>query len=364
MISSEDLSSQQRARLLRVGTLGAGTFVHLMVCWTVWSIGYMSIGAMELAALTSIAFAGFVFLALLIGIEWNLTLDDPDMAVPQMLWALTTVIITSHFALELKPVVLLSGLALVVTGAARLTRNQQVMVAVYGLGLYLVSVLMLQQVSSMGWVTESVIMIAFGMVLVIGPALYRFERRLVESTITSKNQELAEALAQIREMAVRDELTGVFNRRHLLEVLEHEKALADRSEYGFSVCYVDLDFFKKVNDRFGHGTGDDVLHGFAELATDVCREVDCVARIGGEEFVIMMSATRQHDAVNGARRLAERLREMPVSRREPRFRITASMGITEYQPGETVQQMLDRADRALYEAKRTGRNKVVVAGAN
>ena len=155
-------------------------------------------------------------------------------------------------------------------------------------------------------------------------------------------------------MAVRDELTGVYNRRHLMEVLAHEKAMADRSEYVFSVCFVDLDFFKKVNDRFGHATGDEVLKKFA-------REVDCVARIGGEEFVLVLSGTSQSDAVRGAERLAEGLRDMLVTQNEPRFRITASIGITQYRRGDTIQQMLDRADRALYDAKRTGRNKTVVA---
>lgn len=361
MIGSDDISSQQKSRLLRVATLCAGTFVHLIVCWTVWSIGHLALSPLGLVALTSVALAGFLMIALLIGVEWNLTLEDPDMALAQMVWALTVVVVTSHFAVELKAVVLLSGLAMVVMGASRLSRNQQVMLAIYGLGLYLASVTMLHQAGTMGWVTETVVMMAFGLVLVFGPALYRFERTLMESAITSKNEELSLALEQIREMAVRDELTGLHNRRHLMDVLNHEKAIADRRGYGFSVCFLDLDYFKKVNDRFGHSTGDEVLRSFAGLAEEVSREVDCVARIGGEEFVILMSDTRQHHAVTGAKRLAERLREMQVTRREPRFRITASIGITEYQPGESIQDMLDRADRALYDAKRTGRNKIVVA---
>lgn len=361
MAASQEIISQQRTRILRVATLGVGIFIHLMVCWTVWSIGHMSIGAAEFAGLSSLSIAGFLFLALLIGLEWNLTLEDPDMAVAQMIWALTVVVITSHFALDLKPVVLMSGLAMVVMGANRLSRSQQILVAGYGLFLYMLSVSYLSNVTGMGWVTEAVIIIAFGLVLVSGPALYRFERSVIETAITDKNRELGHALAQIREMAVRDELTGVYNRRHLMEVLAHEKAMADRSEYVFSVCFVDLDFFKKVNDRFGHATGDEVLKKFARVAEQVTREVDCVARIGGEEFVLVLSGTSQSDAVRGAERLAEGLRDMLVTQNEPRFRITASIGITQYRRGDTIQQMLDRADRALYDAKRTGRNKTVVA---
>ncbi|MBT4494315.1 MAG: GGDEF domain-containing protein [Gammaproteobacteria bacterium] len=362
MAVQQDTSTQQKARVYRVATLGAGIFVHLIVCWTVLSIGSMSITALEFLALASLSAAGFLLIALLIGIEWNLTLEDPDMAVPQMIWALTVVIITSHYALELKPVVLLSGLAMIVMGANRLTRSQQIFVATYGLLIYMLSVFFLTTIDSLGWVTEMVLMIAFGLVLGFGPALYQFERNIIENLITDKNEELGRALEQIKELAIRDELTGVFNRRHMLEVLDHEKALADRKNYDFSVCYVDLDYFKKVNDKFGHATGDSVLKNFSRVAEQVTREVDCVARIGGEEFILVLSGTNETDAVTVARRLAEGLRDMHVSRIEPRYRISASIGIAEYRSSESIQQLLDRADRAMYDSKRNGRNRIVVAG--
>ena len=362
MAATQDIAKEQKSRIYRVATLGVGIFIHLVVCWTVFSIGFMNIGLLGLAGLSALAIAGFLFLALLIGIEWNLNLEDPDMAVPQMIWALTVIIITSHFAVELKAVVLLSGLAMVVMGSNRLSRPQQVLVAGYGLFLYMVSVAYLTNVAGQGWVTEIVLIIAFSLVLVFGPALYHFERSMIDNALTDKNEELGKALEQIREMAVRDELTGVYNRRHLMEVLGHEKAMADRTSYTFSVCYVDLDYFKKVNDRFGHSTGDDVLRNFCRVAEDVVREVDCVARIGGEEFILLFAGTNQHDAIRGAERLAVGLADMHVTWVEPRYRITASVGIAEYHEGDTIQQTIDRADRALYDAKRTGRNKIVVAG--
>ena len=117
-----------------------------------------------------------------------------------------------------------------------------------------------------------------------------------------------------------------------------------------------------MNDKFGHSTGDDVLKNFSRVAEDVVREVDCVARIGGEEFVLVLAGTSQTDAIRCAQRLADGLRDMHVTRIEPRYRITASVGITEYRQSDSIQGMLDRADRALYDSKRTGRNKVVVAG--
>jgi diguanylate cyclase (GGDEF)-like protein len=358
----DDTTSRQRVRIYRVATLGTGIFVHLMVCWTVLAIGYLNVTPMAFLGLASVSIAGFGLIALLISIEWNLSLEDPDMAVAQMVWALTIVIITAQFAMQLKPVVLMAGLAMIVIGAHRLDRAQQILVAAYGLLLYIASVAYLTNIGDSGWVTELVLMIAFGLVLVFGPVLYKFERSVMEDAIAEKNVELGKALEQIREMAVRDELTGSFNRRHLMEVLSHEKAMADRKSYSFSVCFVDLDFFKTVNDRFGHQAGDEVLKNFARIAGEVVREVDCVARIGGEEFVLVLAGTSQADALRASERLAQGLSSMPVSGKDPAFRITASVGITEYRTNESIQQALDRADSALYEAKRTGRNKAVVAG--
>jgi diguanylate cyclase (GGDEF)-like protein len=346
-----------------VAALGAGTFVHLIVCWTVLSIGYMRLDPIEFFGLASLSAAGFMIFALIIGSDWNLTFEDPDFSLAQMLWALSVVIMTTHFVIELKPAVLLTGLALVVMGANRLSRKEQIVFALYGLSMYLLSIFFLSQAGTLAWVTELVVMFAFGLVLIFGPALYRFELGLIENVLLDKNHELSIALEQIRDLAVKDELTGAYNRRHVMEVLAHQKALADRGDYTFTLCFVDLDFFKRVNDRFGHSTGDHVLKNFSSIANSVLREVDCVARMGGEEFLLVFASTTQREAYMGAQRLAIGMKDMIVSRNEPQYRITASMGVTEYRDGEDVQVTLDRADRALYDAKRTGRNKVLIAGA-
>jgi len=359
----ENTLTQQRSRIYRVATLAAGIFIHLVVCWTVLSIGYMRLETIQFLSLASFSAAGFLVLALLINFEWNLTLEDPDMSLPQMLWALSVVIMTTHYVVEVRAAVLLTGLALVVMGANRLSRKEQIVFAVYGIALYLMSVLYLSQVTSLAWVTEIVVMIAFGLVLVFGPALYRFELGLIENVLVEKNKELSTALERIRDLAVKDELTGAYNRRHVMDLLIQQKALADRGGYFFTLCFVDLDYFKRVNDRFGHSTGDAVLRNFAGVADSILREVDCVARMGGEEFLLVLASTSQRDAYLAAERLAEGLRDMIVSPNEPQYRITASIGITEYRQGEDIAASLERSDKALYEAKHTGRNKAVIADA-
>ena len=227
---------------------------------------------------------------------------------------------------------------------------------------YTASVSYKAQLDSLYWITEIVVMISFGLVLVFGPVLYRLEMVMFENTLVDKNAELTSAHSRIRELAIRDELTGVYNRRYLMEVLAQQKAMADRREYKFALCYVDLDFLKRVNDRFGHSTGDYVLRDFSEIAQSVLRELDCVSRIGGEEFVLVLAGTSQNDAKSAANRIGEKLSKLLVSSNEPNYRISASMGITEFRKNEDIEETMDRAAKALYEAKRTGRNKVVIAG--
>lgn len=359
----ENSASLQRARMYRVSTVFAAVFVHFMLCWTVWSIGYMPLEMTSLVMITATSAAGFFLLALFVWFDVNLSFEDPDLSVPLALWGLGTVILTAHLASDLKPVVLFAGTALVVVATNRLAQRQQLLVGTLGLTAYVVGAVYWAGLDNLGWITEVVILLAFGCVLILGPVFYQFERDTFEESITDKNQQLSIALERIQHLAVRDELTGVFNRRHLMDLLYREKARADRQNYRFSVCYADLDYFKRVNDKFGHAAGDHVLRSFAQCSLDVFREIDCVARMGGEEFLFVVAGASQEETQAAAIRLRNRLSELTVTESDLGFRITASMGIAEYRQDDSIQKLLDRADRALYEAKRTGRNRIVVADA-
>ncbi len=167
------------------------------------------------------------------------------------------------------------------------------------------------------------------------------------------------ALAKLSDMAMRDDLTGLYNRRYIGEVLNRQKALADRGHVGFTLCYCDLDHFKSINDEQGHQQGDRVLRAFAEAAEDVVRSVDFVGRFGGEEFLLVLVDADAAAAQRVAERLAERARNLQVPGSPPDCRLTVSIGIAEFHPGETVETVIQRADRALYAAKSAGRDCVV-----
>lgn len=178
--------------------------------------------------------------------------------------------------------------------------------------------------------------------------------------VSRQNKELNAALLTIKQQAITDELTGAFNRRHILEILKYQKNLADRGKYSFVVCYADLDHFKRINDHFGHNVGDLVLQKFAQLTKDAIREVDFVARFGGEEFLLVLVDSALENAARAMERVRQGIEEFSFGDMAPGLGITVSLGVTAYHNGENIDKLISRADEALYQAKKDGRNRVVV----
>ena len=182
----------------------------------------------------------------------------------------------------------------------------------------------------------------------------------VRATLEAQNETLRTVMEQTQELALRDELTGVHNRRYVLEVLARQKALADRGQQRFAVCYCDLDHFKLINDQYGHAAGDEALMAFAKLAQATVRSVDYVARLGGEEFLLVLVGVEDAVAQQVASRLVTRTRELKPNRVKSLGELTVSIGLTSYRARESIDELLRRADAALYEAKQGGRDQVVV----
>jgi diguanylate cyclase (GGDEF)-like protein len=155
-----------------------------------------------------------------------------------------------------------------------------------------------------------------------------------------------------------DSLTGIANRRIFLESLGGAISFAQRHQTPLSIIMADLDDFKSVNDTFGHNAGDQVLQAFAALLRENSRQEDLAARFGGEEFIMMLPGTGAEEAAVLGERLRRHCKE--ITSTVFSIRVTASFGVAAYQPGDTVDGFIERADQALYDAKMMGKNQVVV----
>jgi diguanylate cyclase (GGDEF)-like protein len=175
----------------------------------------------------------------------------------------------------------------------------------------------------------------------------------------SANRELKEANGKIERLARTDSLTGLANRRTLFETMQREIRRAERLHESLSVVLADLDHFKSINDQYGHLAGDHVLASTAAVFGSQSRPYDLAARYGGEEFVLLLPATTTDGAVAVAQRMRKKIAEMRVP--ECPAQISVSFGVATWIAGETLEQLVGRADVALYAAKGAGRNRVEVA---
>jgi diguanylate cyclase (GGDEF)-like protein/PAS domain S-box-containing protein len=165
---------------------------------------------------------------------------------------------------------------------------------------------------------------------------------------------------KLKELAITDSLTSLYNRRHFFDLAEKELGRAKRYQHAVSLIMLDLDFFKNVNDTYGHLAGDMALKKVAQLIKDSIRQVDIAARFGGEEFVILLPETEIQQAVLLAERLRKNVRENPLILKNGTVDVSISIGISNKKAIDplSVEVLIHCADQALYEAKKLGRDQV------
>jgi diguanylate cyclase (GGDEF)-like protein len=187
------------------------------------------------------------------------------------------------------------------------------------------------------------------------------ENRDLLETLKQKKEELEEANKYLRQLVVRDALTGVYNHRYFHEALAHELKQSHRYEHPCSLIFFDVDNFKLYNDANGHPQGDEFLQALAKAVLGRLRQSDIFARYGGEEFVIILPETPREMAIKLAENLRAHVEKLPFVGREvmPGGVLTVSIGVATFpQDGEDAAALIKRADAAMYEAKRAGKNQV------
>jgi diguanylate cyclase len=179
--------------------------------------------------------------------------------------------------------------------------------------------------------------------------------------LTQRVSELETEMRRLSDEVSTDQLTQIANRRGLLQAFEAERARLDRSGTTLSVGLLDIDNFKRLNDQLGHGAGDEALKALASVVSKTLRPTDLVARYGGEEFVVLLPDTPVDDGVQILTRLQRSLTGGLFMHENKQVFVTFSAGVTPYRAGERIEDALERADQALYEAKRTGKNRTCAA---
>lgn len=294
---------------------------------------------------------------------WTTHLPDPGLILAQMLFALGAItfayaMVTPHE----RGAVLMVIAVLVVFGTYSLTPRQAVGfgLAVAGVLGSTIAVMTHLDPSYYPWHYE---LIRFELLAGTLPALTVTSRFIAHWRVrlVQQKRELKAALERVQQLATRDTLTGLINRRHMQELLEQEWQRQQRLGVPFTVALIDLDHFKRINDQHGHRVGDDVLRHFAHTAGAALRNTDVIARWGGEEFLILFQDASPAHAHACLQRLTETLSTLSVSTQIPELRVHFSAGVAQHRLGRSLDYTLERADRALYMAKAAGRNRSQIA---
>lgn len=356
------LGSQPGHRLRIVRSLTAAYVYLVCMALLLRGVSLGLVAAPVAHALIAYMAAGVVTFYALLRSGCTLRLREPGLALEQSYFAISAIVVAYIIAGPVRGAVLLLLALVLVFGMFSLTPRQTLMVggvAIGGLGAAM---------AYMSWrdpaaFPAQVQAIQFGLAFSVLPTLSLVAHQVsqLRGRLLKQRQALHEALARVQELATRDALTGLINRRHMQELLDQEMKRQERSGAAFCVALIDLDHFKQINDTHGHHVGDEVLCGFTRAALEVLRNADIMARWGGEEFLVLFPETRAEQALNGLERLREHLREAAVSETVPGLSVTFSAGVAEHAHGQGLRQTLERADRALYDAKAQGRNRALLA---
>ena len=290
-------------------------------------------------------------------------LRDPSLTIPQMVWTITSGAVAYVLAGDARGLVL-SVLAMILFfGTFGLTVAEVIGIGVYALLAFAsaIGVSARFNATASGYLDTAYALMV--LILLSGCIALNLRIQRIRAKLQQQREALAQALEVNRELATRDELTGLINRRAMLDLmaLEHSRSL--RSGRPLLLAQLDIDHFKPINDQHGHATGDRALQAFAGTVRASLRDSDVLARWGGEEFVLMLTDTSAEHARELLERIRQAVQALEIAHSAGSLQLTVSIGLAQHLPGDTVEHTLERADQALYRAKALGRNRVVVAPA-
>lgn len=348
----------QRLRLRQAGL--AMVLMALCVAVTLFAAQQVGVALGPLLVWAAVSMAGLVAAYLAIRSGWSLHFEDPSLTLPQMSYAIASSAWGYTLAPPVRAIAFPILMIVFMFGMFQLRARSALGISLYALACFGVAMGVMTELQPQDY-PAAVELGHFLMLAVTLPTVSVLAGRLssIRKRLGVQKAALTEALAQIQAMAIRDELTGLLNRRHMQALLEQETLRCARTGRSYCVALLDIDHFKRINDRHGHAAGDAGLRAFASAAQGAIRSADVLARWGGEEFVLMLADTAMPPAVAGLERLRAQVAAMEIAVGAKYVQLTVSAGLTEHLAGETLTQTLERADNLLYEAKAAGRNKVV-----
>jgi diguanylate cyclase len=357
---SDAQASEQGAQRARVAQ--ARLALILLVAGVATMHGGAWLGVVDRDGLwtwTIVSVLGLSIATLLIQRGFTKHLADPSLTLPQMLFASTcaawayTLAGTAHAIVTLMQALALSFATF---GASS---RPAIWCAVYSIVIFGAAMVRQCLLDPRRFhPVDDLLLFVFLVLIIVGIVINTMRVNAMRAKIRSQKEELKSALERIRELAARDELTGLSNRRALQDAIEVEVARSARTSSRWCIALIDLDHFKQVNDTGGHALGDAILRWFADRLKSVARSSDVAGRWGGEEFLLILPDTALPDGLNCLARLKDAVTDPAPGSVPGNLKVTFSAGVAEHRPAESADITVERADALCYAAKRGGRNRI------
>lgn len=366
--------AKQALRLKRYFMAALSYVLWISLTYYCYTLGLVDVSAEVFGLAVLCTFLCNLVFYTLIRSGLNRYWPDPSLTLPQMIVATFWVMLLMALAPKVRGILLLLYAVVFLFGVFRLRRGEYLgLTALVILGYGFVVLRDVYRHLSGIPIPLEVLQFVVLSATLIWLAFFGSYVGKLRTSLSRRNSELAAALAKNRRLAVHDDLTGTYNRRHIMQMLEQEQLRAQRTGRGFSLCLMDLDHFKRINDCHGHLAGDEVLRQFALLVLGEIRTLDRVGRdnalgeenfgrFGGEEFLLLMPETDLDGAHVCIERIRRKVAGTPFQVEGKPVTLTMSCGLAVFRPGEDLRATLARADQALYQAKEAGRDRVKSVG--
>ena len=358
-LTSENSSQFDNAKIILGSIWGALALTFL--CFISYQFGFFRREFDELLVMFAGIWSGYLLLLLLVVTGLNRKFHDRTLATPVIFWSTATILWAAYYLDQLRLAVMLLYLSTMLMGLFRYQLKNFLVASSIAIGGYLLVILaLLNNHAELIDISNELLQWVIFSLLTGGFIFMSGEIARIRDKLKEGNAELNDALEKISDLAITDELTGLYNRRYAMKILEHQKGMADRDAYDFSICFFDLDYFKAINDNYGHQVGDLVLKKFSEIVKGNISDIDYCSRFGGEEFVLILVKKNIDAAQQVADNIRRLVEETNFEEITEGLKVTVSVGISEFESNEDIDLCLSRADEALYEAKGAGRNQVKI----
>jgi diguanylate cyclase (GGDEF)-like protein len=351
----------KQALRLRRFFISLGIYVlNLSLAYLAYRAGIMQLPALYGNGIIVLVFNIVLYIVFRSGL--NKRLKDPSMTSIQIGVASIVVMYAIFFVYEARGILFSVYILIMLFGIFRLDTRQFLYVSAfilmtYGLDIFLLYLYRTQaielRIELFQWLALLIILIS---VSFIGGNISSLRHELSNS-----RKKIRKSLDIIQDMAIHDDLTGFYNRHHLMEMIASENNRSVRTGSVFSLAMLDIDHFKNINDTYGHQAGDNVLITFCAIVRSVLRKTDFCGRYGGEEFLVVLTETDLQSAKIFAERIRARVEESLFAELGKHSRVTVSIGLAQHRKNEDIEKTIFRADEAMYKAKKNGRNRVEVS---